>query len=127
MKFLLIRLLSSLQYFFAVVRNIIGKGTITLDSCNLDIVALKPARPPPLMLSNNIDSKKLLFTELGLDVDASKLRRFAEAAGKASVVDVSFCTKPGVALIQYANVPGGLNSVHSRHFFVYLMTYKYIK
>lgn len=88
------------------MQRVISKDRV-LEGNKLTVEALMPSRPPPLLKLEEIDPDKLLFTELdSLKIVSNRLQEFAGKAGKATVKKITYSSRPGMALIQYAKQPG---------------------
>lgn len=102
-------LFNELLLVISVAKRVADKQKLTLNKCELTLEQMKPGHPPPLFVDHHgvgIAEDSLLYSYLPRDLQVDLLREFvSKAAGCIRVVDITFSTNPGVALVKYVSPP----------------------
>lgn len=91
----------------AVAQRVLRHKPLKLESATLEVKPLLPLPPPP-MIQGLTESELLLMTGLPPEADAEMVTAFVEPAAQCRLRDIVFSTQPGIAMLKFHGMPGGL-------------------
>lgn len=102
----------------SAVSSVLSRGTHQLSGTDIRVSAMQPQPPPPLILSEPVDERRLLVKKLPLACRLDELQTFLARASAVRILCWRFGVKPTTALLD-CDSPLGIRTLDELQTFLY--------